>query len=720
MHLRIAAAFFLCTAIFGQPTFSRAQSALSLPGCEATPALRAAFSDKLDWKRLEKLKYNESFADQRQVLEELMARYPREFAPVQRYINLLSQGAPEEYATIRTRWVQQATEHPDDPLALLIAGKSLVGQDTPEAIRLLEAARAKAPEFPLPALALAQIYTSGKHADLGKMKQNLGAYFAACPASTDGSAQWLLVKDESLQPKVATALRAQLEKETDPKRLNAYATLWGLEFRTHPPKEHDALRAQVARNLERLEKLNPTGDADWQNFLIAGYKQSGASEETITAREDRLIHDFPHSNQAWYLVNKRWNDTHKEPENQTDAKAWAQYQIEYRQALKGWIRDYPDNSYLQREAWFYAIKDNGGKVREGIPQQEALATMDAYLQASKDYEDPQWSGDSYWSAARLLIQNHWQPTRALELLQQYRTQLEKNRAHEAENDNRKDDDQKEHTENLIWQDQSFYGWVLKAALEAGQPEQALKLKAAIEAPAPEKKSLQSAYWWNRARLEVIQKHTQDALAYYQLALFTRDKAPESSEGKLYDDLTDEAHALWKQQSGTETAWAVWSKQPASDAKQAAEGRWEKATKTIPDFELSDLSGKIWRLKDLRGKTVLITLWATWCGPCQGELPHLEKFYEKAKDRKNLQILTFDIDQDLGIVAPFVKKKGFTFPVLPAYSTVVSLLDGFAIPQTWLVDDSGVWRWRQIGYDGGSDADFEQGIQDKLDAAKAGQ
>jgi hypothetical protein len=77
----------------------------------------------------------------------------------------------------------------------------------------------------------------------------------------------------------------------------------------------------------------------------------------------------------------------------------------------------------------------------------------------------------------------------------------------------------------IQQDQRTDGLILKAAIEAAQPEQALKLKTAVEAPAPAEKKLQSDYWLNRARLEAIQKHTQDALAYYQLALITRTDAP---------------------------------------------------------------------------------------------------------------------------------------------------------------------------------------------------
>jgi len=207
----------------------------------------------------------------------------------------------------------------------------------------------------------------------------------------------------------------------------------------------------------------------------------------------------------------------------------------------------------------------------------------------------------------------------------------------------------------------------------------------------------------------------DALAYYQLSLHTRLEPAQYSEGKFRDDLTDEAQALWKETGGTPAAWAVWSKPLASKGTELAQGRWEKPKKTLPAFELSDLSGKTWRLKDLEGKAVLINLWATWCGPCNAELPKLQKLYEQLKDRSDIQLLTFDIDEDLGLVAPYLKDKAYTFPVLPAYSLVINLFDGYSIPQNWVVDPKGNWLWTQIGY--GAEDNWAQVMTQKLESAK---
>jgi thiol-disulfide isomerase/thioredoxin len=110
-----------------------------------------------------------------------------------------------------------------------------------------------------------------------------------------------------------------------------------------------------------------------------------------------------------------------------------------------------------------------------------------------------------------------------------------------------------------------------------------------------------------------------------------------------------------------------SRMQSEDKTIPAEGRWETPKKSLPSFELADLSGKTWRLKELNGKSVLIDVWATWCGPCQAELPNLQKLYEQVKNRNDIQILTFDVDDDPGVVGPYLTDKGYTSGVAPQRS-----------------------------------------------------
>lgn len=80
-----------------------------------------------------------------------------------------------------------------------------------------------------------------------------------------------------------------------------------------------------------------------------------------------------------------------------------------------------------------------------------------------------------------------------------------------------------------------------------------------------------------------------------------------------------------------------------------------------DFTLTDLGGKRWSLRDLRGKVVLVNFWATWCPPCRKEMPDLESLYERFKD-KGFVILAIS-DESQNQVAPFIKERNISYPVL---------------------------------------------------------
>ncbi len=698
-----ASVLLITTFAIGGTCFAQPQ----LPGCDPLPEVRQALREQLSDKSLDKLKFADQAARQHEVLEGLIAKYPRELEPYRRLINFVRNSETDQVPAWQARYRAQAAQNPGDPLALYLAGFVLTGTDTPEAIRLLEAAQAKAPQFPWPALQLANIYSTGKFTDRQKTVALLTSFFDVCTSSTDNRAQWILGKggNTALQARVAAALRERLAKETDPEILKQYETLWGLEFRSRSPREHAALRRQVAEDLQRLESANPKPDAEWLVFLKSGFKQSGAPEAALTALDDRVLKEFPSSDAAYDVVGDRWDKAHKEPEDQKDAAQWSAYDRAHREALKGWIRDFPDNTYLSRSAWFFEIYDD-----MSIPEKEGIAAMEHYLR-SMDYEPPRSS--TYVQAANFLIAHKWQPKRALDLLHKAQPILA--RSLSVQNDNLAGDGQDMRELNMAYQQQNVTGLILKAARLASRPTEAEGLRAAVEAAPPTNHKVESGYWRNRARLAALENRKADALTYYQLAIQTRTSAPAPWHGRVPDELTDEARAIWKELGGTEVAWSLWSKPPASKPQEAAEGRWEKPTRQLPTFELADLSGKTWKLATLEGKSVLINLWATWCGPCNAELPHLQKLYDTVKERPGVQILTFNIDEDLGLVEPFMREKGYTFPVLPAFSFVTTLLDGFAIPQNWIVDPKGVWRWTQIGY--GSEPDWVDTMIQRMELVK---
>ena len=289
---------------------------------------------------------------------------------------------------------------------------ALANRNTPLRIQFLEQARAQAKEFAWPALELANTYSPGtRRVDKKKAADEIGDFFAACPSSTDQWAQIVLgrVGTRELQARVAAALRARLATETNPRRLKEYATLWGLEFRARPPQEHDAVRQQVAADLKRLEPLNPKPDAAWLVFLKDGYKQSGTSPETVTAMEDRVIQAFPHSDEAYRIVEARWEKVHKEPEDAKDAAAWAIYNNEYKTALKGWMARFTESRELQHVAPLWAIIED-----PDVPAEEGLRTVDDYLAYIGAYERPEIK--DYLLATGFMAGHNLQPRRVFDLL----------------------------------------------------------------------------------------------------------------------------------------------------------------------------------------------------------------------------------------------------------------------------------------------------------------
>ena len=80
-----------------------------------------------------------------------------------------------------------------------------------------------------------------------------------------------------------------------------------------------------------------------------------------------------------------------------------------------------------------------------------------------------------------------------------------------------------------------------------------------------------------------------------------------------------------------------------------------------DFTLTDLRGKAWALKDLRGQVVLVNIWATWCPPCRNEMPDLDSIYRRFK-KDGLVVLAIT-DENADKARQFVDEHGLSYPIL---------------------------------------------------------
>jgi len=80
-----------------------------------------------------------------------------------------------------------------------------------------------------------------------------------------------------------------------------------------------------------------------------------------------------------------------------------------------------------------------------------------------------------------------------------------------------------------------------------------------------------------------------------------------------------------------------------------------------EFALTDLQGKTWDLKELRGKVVLVNFWATWCPPCRSEMPDLDALYKQFRDQGFLVLAISD--EDAGKVQEYIDQYHYSYPIL---------------------------------------------------------
>lgn len=112
----------------------------------------------------------------------------------------------------------------------------------------------------------------------------------------------------------------------------------------------------------------------------------------------------------------------------------------------------------------------------------------------------------------------------------------------------------------------------------------------------------------------------------------------------------------------------------------------------PELEFSDPDGKVRKLSDLRGKVVLIDFWASWCGPCRKENPHVRAMYEKYHDR-GFEIFSVSLDNNKDRWKDAIAKDGLVWPNhvsdLKGWGSAAAKLYGVSsIPSTFLVDKDG--------------------------------
>lgn len=125
----------------------------------------------------------------------------------------------------------------------------------------------------------------------------------------------------------------------------------------------------------------------------------------------------------------------------------------------------------------------------------------------------------------------------------------------------------------------------------------------------------------------------------------------------------------------------------------------QAPPTAPDFTVYDREGNAVKLSDYVGKPIVLNFWASWCGPCQSEMPDFqEKFEALGEDVQFLMVnMTDGSRETVDIASAFIEEQGFTFPVL--YDTdldAANTYGAYSLPTTYFIDSQGAAIARATG------------------------
>ena len=159
-----------------------------------------------------------------------------------------------------------------------------------------------------------------------------------------------------------------------------------------------------------------------------------------------------------------------------------------------------------------------------------------------------------------------------------------------------------------------------------------------------------------------------------------------------------ASILYDRFSGEVSVGGIATTPQATEYIGEAVSETEAQGSEAPDFTVYDLEGNAHKLSDFRGKPVLLNFWASWCGPCQMEMPDFQKYYESHGDKVHFVIvnLTDGQQETVESASAFIAEQGYTFPVY--YDTDIDAAMKYgvsAVPVSYFIDAEGYFvAWAQ--------------------------
>jgi peroxiredoxin len=150
--------------------------------------------------------------------------------------------------------------------------------------------------------------------------------------------------------------------------------------------------------------------------------------------------------------------------------------------------------------------------------------------------------------------------------------------------------------------------------------------------------------------------------------------------------------------------------PAAGEQEPAEASAaaESAREFAPEFTLTDLDGNTVELASLRGKTVILDFWATWCPPCEFQVPELNAFFQAHQGDPSVEVIGISVDTDgPEVVSAWVKEKQVQYPIVIGDEDLARRYGAMGFPTLIIVAPDGTVDSRHVGLI--ETADLEQAL-----------
>lgn len=606
-----------------------------------------------------------------------------------------SEGQPSLLATFQARYARRAEERPDDAAAHYLHARLLSGEENADAREAaLQRSLDADPLFPWAHLERLRL-TLLKAQRVDTAPESLRVFAEQCP----GRAAEVLrfqgaVFDQSFWRPRIPELREALAAEAPPDQTGAYPHLWKLEFRLTPPNGHSELRKQVRRDLERLREHRQTDSMMWWQALEEGLQTVGDSD-AVARLEEEAGEVAPCNLWTVHQRTGAWSPKiyRTEVDPQDVKEVW--------KLTERWVERCP------RDLTYSALRVNAAARLPELTDEALEAEIDRHLAVWNAEEDRGAIAAPWALAARVLLDRGLDLERTVELAKKAVEAEETSEGMPEAFANMPESFQFQYSRMRLASRSEIWTLLARAHLANEDREAAETAIAEAERWLAELESLeqeradevQIAFYPMTAAsmLESLGKqsetlgHTADAFAFYRRAAVLR---PQNEE------LAENAERLWEKLGGTGWGWKALAALPMAEGLTVAQEAtgWEPRDEPFPDFELTDLQGRVWTRNDLAGRTVLVNVWATWCAPCRKELPLVQELSERLAEDSGKTVVTLNADASIGLVQPFLDENGYGFPVLLAAAFLKDAFEGLPLPQTWILDPSGTIRFHNMGFD----------------------